>query len=82
MSNELMKLIDDYAAWSAQSAWQDTHGYTWDVGTARVNKEAARKAVVDAVDFRNEPLSRAMTQWIKEGRAILAKRKENNNEDA
>lgn len=162
MHNELMKLIDDYAAWSAQSYWQDDQGYVWEAGTARANKEAARKAVVDAVaamqaenerlkreleinkldakmwwtqaddlrkdndqlnyelqvieenhfrlnkdceklrkeneklvevlegiehfsdavDFHNDPLSRAMSQWIKEGRAILAKRKENNNEDA
>jgi hypothetical protein len=221
MSNELMKLIDDYAEWSAHSFWQDDQGYPASAVVARANKESARKAVVvalaesqadnerlstelekaqdeinctehsleafscefqaevfnqgfdclgdfvhaiwtesnkqrialqaenehneksatyfrdlfyltsnentvlkdekelfkreclheldklcdrnyklrkeneklveilegiehfsDAVEFRNEPLSRAMTQWIKEGRAILAKRKENNNEDA
>jgi len=183
MSNELMKLSDDYAEWSAQSYWEDDQGYPENAEVARANKEAARKAVVDAVatlqagraminsafcnlqdvndklkaenerlkreleinkldakmwwtqaddlrkdneqlnyelqvieenhfrlnkdceklrkeneklvevlegiehfsdavEFRNEPLSRAMTQWINEGRAILAKRKENNNEDA
>ena len=49
MSNALMKLIDDYAAWSAQSLWQDDQGYVWEADTARKNKEAARKAVVDAV---------------------------------
>jgi chromosome segregation ATPase len=49
MSNELMKLIDDYAAWSAQSFWRDEQYHTEYVEIARANKEAARKAVVDAV---------------------------------